>query len=61
MFKKLFVSVLALAVVGGLLLGTGLKSYVTTFCRSSFRERGEQRADRVPDRSCPHDGARPGT
>ncbi len=30
MFKKLFVTVLALAVVGGLLLGTGLKSYVTT-------------------------------
>jgi hypothetical protein len=30
MFKKLFVSVLAIAVVGGLLLGTGLMSYVTT-------------------------------
>jgi hypothetical protein len=30
MFKKLFVTVLAIAVVGGLLLGTGMKSYVTT-------------------------------
>lgn len=30
MFKKLFLTVLAIAVVGGLLLGSGLMSYVTT-------------------------------
>ncbi len=30
MFKKLFLSVLAIGVVGGLLLGTGFKSYLTT-------------------------------